>query len=66
MDSPVPKVLEEIDEVVNFVPHKHVQQQTDELFVDIPISQVLGKIAGLVRLVSQERRQQIVAGRRLS
>ena len=63
IDSPVPQNLEEIDEVVKFVPDKHVQLQTHELFVDIPISQVLVEIAGMVRLVSQERRQRVVAGR---
>ena len=41
-------------------PHKHMQRRTDELFVDIPISQDLEESAGVLRLFSQERVQRVV------
>ena len=54
-DVTVPRVMEEIPEVLKLIPQERVQNNTVERIVDLPVSQIQEKMVGLIHLILQER-----------
>ena len=51
----VPKVVDEIIEVVRLIPQERVQKRTVEQIVHVPVPQVVEEIAEVVQIIHQER-----------
>ena len=51
----VPKVVDEINEVVRLIPQERVQQHTVEQIVHVPVPLVVGEIVEVVQIMHQER-----------
>ena len=53
-DEPVPHIVEEIDEVVKFVPQERVQQHVAGQVVDVLVRQIMDEMIGVMKVVRPE------------
>ena len=51
----VPKIVDEIIEVVRLIPQERVQQRAREQIVHVSVPPVVEEIAGVVQIIPQER-----------